>query len=225
MLFTTLPQLIVLAVLLVGGIFIGLGLHPGGVKWKKRFNAESANYGKFRRDADHSLREANQRIAALERDNAALADREAATRKALTDAEFKLAEIRHNERSDTPPIVAEPAPTAGLAVPIAATAATPAFPVETQPVVETEKKSWFSMGGTPDLSRIRGIDAGMKTRLSDLGVTRFEDVTELSDVDEIALEQRLSLPAGYITREQWRDQAALLKAGQDKEHAERFGER
>lgn len=189
MLFTTLPQLIVLAVLLIGGIFIGLGLHPGGAKWKKRFNAESANYAKFRRDADHSLREANQRIAALERENAALVDREAKTG------------------------------------PIAATAATLAFPVEAQPIAEPEKKGWFSMGVTPDLGRIRGIDAGMKTRLSDLGVTRFEDVTELSDVDEIALEQRLSLPAGYITREQWRDQAALLKAGQDKEHAERFGER
>jgi hypothetical protein len=38
----------------------------------------------------------------------------------------------------------------------------------------------------------------------------------------MALEQRLSLPAGYITREQWRDQAELLQAGKDADHAERF---
>ena len=33
----------------------------------------------------------------------------------------------------------------------------------------------------------------------------------------------IALPVGLIARDQWRAQAALLRAGNDTEHAERFG--
>lgn len=69
------------------------------------------------------------------------------------------------------------------------------------------------------LTRIRGIDEALQARLSDLGIVRFEDVEKLSAQDEMALEQRLALPAGYVAREQWRPQAALLRAGQSADHA------
>jgi predicted flap endonuclease-1-like 5' DNA nuclease len=72
------------------------------------------------------------------------------------------------------------------------------------------------------LTRIRGIDDALQARLSDLGIVRFEDLEKLSAQDEMALEQRLSLPVGYVAREQWRPQAALLRAGQNADHAAHF---
>ncbi|MFZ5796118.1 MAG: hypothetical protein ACRCS5_16120 [Sphingomonas sp.] len=78
--------------------------------------------------------------------------------------------------------------------------------------------------GTPHdaLTRIRGIDEALQARLSDVGIVRFEDLEKLSAQDEMALEQRLSLPVGYVAREQWRPQAALLRAGQNADHAAHF---
>lgn len=61
------------------------------------------------------------------------------------------------------------------------------------------------------LTRIDGIDAALAMRLSELGIVRFEEIEHLSDQDEMALELRLALPAGYITGRQWRQQAAALR--------------
>ncbi|MFX7705345.1 hypothetical protein ABTJ74_20115, partial [Acinetobacter baumannii] len=72
------------------------------------------------------------------------------------------------------------------------------------------------------LSRLRGLDEGLAEKLHALGVTRFEDIEKLSAEDEIALEERLGVPAGYIAREQWRSQAALLRAGNEAEFNERY---
>lgn len=87
---------------------------------------------------------------------------------------------------------------------------------------EMPSKGWFASSARDDLTRLRGIDPVLNTRLFGLGVTRFEDVEKLSAEDEMALEQRLALPVGYVAREQWRTQAALLRAGQDAEHAAHF---
>lgn len=68
----------------------------------------------------------------------------------------------------------------------------------------------------PDvLTRIDGIDDALGQRLSELGITRFEDIENLTDQDEMALELRLALPAGYITGRQWRQQAAAFHAARD----------
>lgn len=91
------------------------------------------------------------------------------------------------------------------------------------PAAEAPAKTWFGASKRDDLSRMRGVDAAMNTRLFGLGVTSFDDIVHLSQEDEMALEQRLDLPAGYITREQWRDQAGLLRFGKDAEFNERFG--
>ena len=201
MLFTTSSQLIVLILLFFGGLVLGLGLHPGGKKWRKRFKDESGHYAQFRRDADKQLGEANRRIAELEREKAALEAREGA--------------------SGTPgDVPVPPAPQAPL-VPAPA-ADTPLVAPEPDAVPDAPRNNWFSIGSRPDLGRIRGIDAALKTSLFGLGMTRFEDIVDLSAEDEMALEQRLALPAGYITREQWREQAALLRDGQEALHAERF---
>ncbi|MFA6122489.1 MAG: hypothetical protein WCS75_04680 [Sphingomonas sp.] len=101
------------------------------------------------------------------------------------------------------PAIAEPAPIG---------AATPEIAVT----------GWLGSPERDELTRIRGIDAPLRTRLAELGVVRFGDLEKLSAEDEMALEQRLALPVGYIAREQWRPQAALLRAGQDAEHKAHF---
>jgi len=114
-----------------------------------------------------------------------------------------------------PALAAEAAPAAEIVEP-----APPAPEVATAPVLD---KAWLGAAGYNDLTQIRGIDSTLNNRLFGLGVTRFADVEKLSAEDEIALEQRLSVPAGFIAREQWRDQAALLRAGNFAEHSARFG--
>src|SRR3569623_2202428 len=90
-------------------------------------------------------------------------------------------------------------------------------------VAAAPAKAWFGSARRDDLMRLRGVDETIETRLAGLGVTSYDDIVHLSQEDEMALEQRLDLPAGYITREQWRDQADLLRFGKDAEFEERFG--
>ena len=121
------------------------------------------------------------------------------------------------------------APVADAPMPIAAPTPTPAFAPEAAtvesiaPVPPEQKKAWFGAAGYNDLTQVRGIDGVLSTRLFGLGVTRFADIEKLSAEDEMALEQRLNVPAGFIAREQWREQAALLRAGNTAEHSARFG--
>lgn len=116
----------------------------------------------------------------------------------------------------------EPQPPVAHSLPMtpAPTLAEPA-PIGAAPP-EITVPGWLGSPKADGLTRIRGIDAALQTRLTELGVVRFEDLEKLSAEDEMALEQRLALPAGYIAREQWRPQAALLRAGQDAEHKTHF---
>lgn len=82
-------------------------------------------------------------------------------------------------------------------------------------------RSWF-YGGTDVLARIRGIDEHRERQLNQLGIQHFRDIEELPRGDELPLEERLGLPPGTIIDERWREQAALLRAGEIEEHARRF---
>src|SRR3546814_9770872 len=65
MLFTPPTQYAVLALLLIAGWLFGLASHPGGRKWRARYEAE--------REAHDAYREQTEaRIDALQRENAAL---------------------------------------------------------------------------------------------------------------------------------------------------------
>ncbi|WP_353203947.1 hypothetical protein [Sphingomonas sp.] len=98
-----------------------------------------------------------------------------------------------------------------------ATAAPPAPIGPAEP--EMPSKGWFASSARDELTRIRGIDEALNTRLFELGVVRFEDIEMLSAEDEMALEERLALPAGTIARDQWRAQAAFFRAGRSNEDA------
>lgn len=61
-----------------------------------------------------------------------------------------------------------------------------------------------------EITHIVGIDAALADRLDALGVTTIHDIATLTPEDELALELRLGLNAGTITRDQWRTQAQLI---------------
>ena len=85
-----------------------------------------------------------------------------------------------------------------------------------------EKRGWFEWSRGDDLTRLRGVDHDLAQRLSAEGVDSFAELADLSDQDEIALERRIDLPAGFIRREQLREQARLLAAGRADEHGKAF---
>ena len=78
-------------------------------------------------------------------------------------------------------------------------------------------------GERDDLSRIRGVDRDLELRLNENGISSFRDLARLDRGDEAALEGRLGLDPGRISREAWRDQAAMLARGHVREHDENFG--
>ncbi|MEG3148087.1 hypothetical protein U1839_25850 [Sphingomonas sp. RT2P30] len=98
-----------------------------------------------------------------------------------------------------------------------------AEPVPADTASAEPAKSWFGSGRRDNLNRLRGVDTLITNRLFALGVTTYDDIVQLSQEDEMALEQRLGVPAGFITREQWRTQASLLRFGKEDEFNERFG--
>lgn len=100
---------------------------------------------------------------------------------------------------------------------------TVAEPVPADTASAGPTKSWFGSGRRDNLNRLRGVDPLVANRLFALGVTTYDDIVQLSQEDEMALEQRLGVPAGFITREQWRTQASLLRFGKEDEFNERFG--
>lgn len=187
MLFNNPTQFAVLALVLAIGWLFGFASHTGGRKWKRAYRDEAAARAADRHQYETRLSAAEDRAAALEQEKATLAARDI---------------TRHR---DTGAPLAAAAGGAGLA----AAAARPAFGGSTP----AARRSWFDWSRGDDLTRLRGIDAPLAARLRAERVTRFADIAVLTGEDEIALERRLDLPAGYIQREQWREQARLLADG------------
>ena len=72
MLFTTPTQYAVLVLLLIAGWLFGLASHPGGRKWRARYDAERESHATYRKETDARIAAQDKRIAELERENAAL---------------------------------------------------------------------------------------------------------------------------------------------------------
>lgn len=208
MLFSTTSQFVVLALLLVIGWLFGFLSQPDGGKWKRRYQEEGEKYAAFRADADKEIREARRRIADLEGVGASLEQRN-------VEAEATIADLK--DRLDAVGSAALPvaiAPAAEPEQPPAPKARSrPAVEEHAAPVIFGKGPNEAEPGpsGNDDLTRIRGIDPALSTRLVGLGVVRFSDIEKLTTVDEMVLEQRLGLPAGMVSHEQWRNQAAKLR--------------
>lgn len=249
MLFSTPSQFVVLGLLFFIGLIFAFVIHPGGRKWKKLYQEEVEENASYRNDADNEIRAAKRRIADLERDIAELQAQQVAAAAVVPEpvvaepepviapplvavapvaaepvVETVPAAAIEPEPVMAPAAMAEPEPVVEAA-PVAEIAEpAPAAPeVVAEPAPPAPDKAWLGAAGYNDLTQIRGIDSGLNNRLFGLGVTRFADIEKLSAQDEMALEQRLNVPAGFIAREQWRDQAALLRAGNFAEHSARFG--
>ncbi|MHA6721066.1 hypothetical protein ACX40Y_16665 [Sphingomonas sp. RS6] len=82
-------------------------------------------------------------------------------------------------------------------------------------------RNWL-YGGTDVLSRIRGIDEHRERALNEAGLRHFRDIETLPPEDERPLEDHIGVPPGTIADEHWREQAALLRAGNIEEHERRF---
>jgi predicted flap endonuclease-1-like 5' DNA nuclease len=77
-------------------------------------------------------------------------------------------------------------------------------------------------GQRDDLALIRGIGRSRETVLNDAGVYNYRQIETLSATDADRLETRMGLPAGSIAREEWREQAAMLRGGQLDAHRTRY---
>jgi predicted flap endonuclease-1-like 5' DNA nuclease len=72
MLFHTPTQYAVLVLLLIAGWLFGLASHPGGRKWKTRYQEERDAHAAYRAEIEAQRKTDAERIAELERRNAAL---------------------------------------------------------------------------------------------------------------------------------------------------------
>lgn len=89
------------------------------------------------------------------------------------------------------------------------------------PAADTSR-GWFGWG-RDNLARIRGVGEPGERLLHEHGIKTYRAVETLTPEEEAALEQRMGLTPGTIAREGWREQAAMLRSGDDDAHAKRFG--
>ena len=222
MLFTSPLQLLVLCAVAVVAWLLGFATNPNTVNDGEGMRKLMRDFATFRAQSQSRLNTLARHAATLEATHQAMVDR-------LAEAETRIATFRAATPAPAAPSeTAEPAMRKGdsaasaldgdLSDPIIP----PLTPGETAappPIAEAfpELASGVGTVETPfvkeqdALTRIDGIDAALAMRLSELGIARFADIEHLSDQDEMALELRLALPAGYITGRQWRQQAAALR--------------
>jgi len=77
-----------------------------------------------------------------------------------------------------------------------------------------------AFGRRDDLSLIRGVGRSRETGLNEAGFHTYRQLENLSAIEADTLEARLGLPAGTVARDQWREQAAMLRSGEIEGHRE-----
>jgi predicted flap endonuclease-1-like 5' DNA nuclease len=74
-----------------------------------------------------------------------------------------------------------------------------------------------------DLSRIKGLGPKLRTRLAELGVTRFDQIAAWSDTDLATIDAQLGAFAGRPAKDNWIEQAHLLASGDLAAYEGKFG--
>lgn len=82
-------------------------------------------------------------------------------------------------------------------------------------------RGWFGWG-RDNLSRIKGVDDVRERLLNERGYKTYREIEGMSAEDEATLESALGLDAGTIAKQGWRDQAKLLREGNDAEHTAQY---
>ncbi|GAC1404075.1 MAG: hypothetical protein NVSMB69_01490 [Novosphingobium sp.] len=78
-------------------------------------------------------------------------------------------------------------------------------------------------GSADDLSRIKGLGPKLRTRLAELGVTRFDQIAGWSEADLAAIDAQLGAFAGRPAKDNWVEQARLLASGDLAAYEGKFG--
>jgi predicted flap endonuclease-1-like 5' DNA nuclease len=78
-------------------------------------------------------------------------------------------------------------------------------------------------GERDDLTRIKGVGPKLADLLASLGVTSFAQVAGWTDADIDRIDTKLGRFEGRIRRDDWREQARLLAAGDNAAYEEKFG--
>jgi predicted flap endonuclease-1-like 5' DNA nuclease len=204
--FQTMTQFAALGLTLVAGWLLGLASSSGGRKWRERYMEQDVENAGYRDRAENDLRDNARRIRDLEVERDRLQNELAAATAAAAAARDESEDRQLSPVAET---VRHDPPVAAAAVPVAAAAA--AAPT-------SGWRGW----GRDNLVRIRGIDEAREQRLNELGIKTYNEIEKMTAEDEAALEQRLGLDPGAIAAGEWREQAALLRAGNEDEHARRF---
>lgn len=76
--------------------------------------------------------------------------------------------------------------------------------------------------GRDDLTLISGVSLQDEIALNEAGYHRYPQIATLSDEQQATLEARLGRAPGTIHREEWPEQAKLLKEGKLEEHGRRY---
>jgi predicted flap endonuclease-1-like 5' DNA nuclease len=77
-------------------------------------------------------------------------------------------------------------------------------------------------GQRDDLSLIRGIGRSRETTLNEDGIHRYQQIESLSAAEADAIEARMGLSQGTIAREEWREQALMLRERRLDDHRARY---
>ena len=113
-------------------------------------------------------------------------------------------------------LVSAPAPApAPIAVPVAAPAPAPT------PVAAPAAPAAAPIAS--DLTQIKGLGPKLAATLADLGITRVEQIAALTPDAAAALDAKLGVFKGRMTRDRWIEQATLLSAGDRAGYEAAFG--
>ena len=77
-------------------------------------------------------------------------------------------------------------------------------------------------GKRDDLSLIRGVGPQGQTRLNEMGYHSYKDIEALDARRAAELEGGWGAEPGFLEREQWREQAKLLRQGKHEDHRRLF---
>ena len=112
-----------------------------------------------------------------------------------------------------PPPPPEPAP---VPEPVAA-------PPEPSPPPPAPAASAANVAGALALTTIKGLGPKVAAMLAERGITRVDQLAELSPDDASALDVQLGVFTGRMGRDRWIDQAKLLAAGDTATYEAEFG--
>lgn len=80
-----------------------------------------------------------------------------------------------------------------------------------------------AVGDPDDLTRIKGLGPKLRTLLTSLGITRFDQIAAWTEADVAEVDRFLGAFQGRITRDNWVEQAGYLARGDTAGFAARFG--